>query len=235
MMKLTERFKRFWDQTKLSRPVVVLVLGMAGLLLYNWWILVPLKPGLMHSPNELFSDLEVSGQPFASAMQHADLMSGVLILASLLLIGCRRQRREFREWIAMLVFAAAVIIGGIFPEACPDGISAACRTLEWSFQLPLHHYLHIIAGIFEFGGITFALAFAYRRTRGLKTFRARIYHRLGLGAFVAYPVLGLAYIVNIFGSLIEAVFFVSFALIVMAQLFDLMAAQKGVGTKKSPN
>jgi hypothetical protein len=56
-----------------------------------------------------------------------------------------------------------------------------------------------------------------------------------LGAFVAYPVLGLAYIVNIFGSLIEAVFFVSFALIVMAQLFDLMAAQKGVGTKKSPN
>jgi hypothetical protein len=232
--KITERFKYFLHHLKLSRPVGVLVLGMAGLLLYNWWILVPLKPGLMHSPNELFSDLEVTGQPFATAMQHADLMSGVLILAALLLVGCQRKRPEFREWVAMLVFAGAVIIGGIFPEACPDGISAACRTLEWSFQLPLHHYLHIIAGIFEFGGITFALAFAYRRTKGLKTFRAKIYHRLGRGAFVAYPILGLAYIVNIFGSLIEAVFFVSFAIIVMAQLFDLIVAQNSA-TKKLDN
>jgi hypothetical protein len=237
MVNLTEHFRHFLGLSKLSRPVTVLALGIAGLLLYNWWILVPLKPGLMHSPNELFSDLEVTGQPFASAMQHADLLSGVLILMALLLIGCQKKRPEFREWVAMLVFAGAVLIGGIFPEACPDGISAACRALEWSFQLPLHHYLHIIAGIFEFGGITFALAFAYRRTRGLQTFRAKIYHRLGLGAFVTYPILGLAYIVNIFGSLIEAVFFVSFALIVMAQLFDLIAAQKAPvsNTQKSAN
>ena len=220
-----KRLKRLLGRLKLTKPGIALVLIVVGLLLYNWWILVPLKPGLMHSPNELFSDLEVTGQPFAAAMQYADLMSGVLVLAALLLIGCQKKRPEFREWVAMIVFAGAVIIGGIFEESCPDGISAACRSLEWSFQLPLHHYLHIIAGIFEFGGITFALAFAYRRTRGLKTFRAKIYRRLGRGAFAAYPILGLAYIVNILGSLIEAVFFTSFAIIVMAQLFDLIAAK----------
>jgi len=57
------------------------IFGIAGLLLYNWWILAPFKPGLIVSPNELFSDLEVTGQPFATSMQHADLYPGCCLRA----------------------------------------------------------------------------------------------------------------------------------------------------------
>lgn len=55
------------------RVTLAWTLGAAGLLAYNWWVLVPVKPGMMHSPNELFSNLEVTGRPYAIWMQRADL------------------------------------------------------------------------------------------------------------------------------------------------------------------
>ena len=40
--------------------------AIGGLLAYNWWVLVPFKPGLLRSPDEFFSNLEVTGQPYAT-------------------------------------------------------------------------------------------------------------------------------------------------------------------------
>ena len=65
-----------------NRAVAVWILGIAGLVAYNWWLLVPLKPGLMTSPDELFSNLEITGQPYAALMQHCDLASGLLLVAA---------------------------------------------------------------------------------------------------------------------------------------------------------
>jgi uncharacterized membrane protein len=73
--------------------------------------------------------------------------------------------------------------------------------MEWSFRLPLQQYLHIVAGILEFGGITVALLFAFRRTRNQKTRSADVYRHLARAAFVAYPILGLAYLLNRLGGL----------------------------------
>ncbi|MGO9333816.1 MAG: DUF998 domain-containing protein [Acidimicrobiales bacterium] len=195
-------------------------LGIAGLLLYNWWVLVPLKPGLMLSPNELFSDLEVTGQPFATAMQHADLVSGLLLLGAFLAAGSATIPGGRSEWWAMMVFAAAGAFGGVFPEICADGINAACRSRELRLQLPLEQYLHVVGGILEFGGITVALFYAYRRTRSKKTRNAKLYRALGTGAWAAYPILGLAYLLNRLGSVVEAVFFVSFTVLVLTQLHE---------------
>jgi Protein of unknown function (DUF998) len=207
-----------------TRQIIGEILGVAGLVAYNWWALVPLRPGLMKSPDELFSDLEVSGQPFASAMQHADFVSGLLVLAAFLVIGGRTVPGARREWIAMGVFGLAGAIGGIFSEACPDGISATCRHLEWTLALPLHHYLHIVSGIVEFGAITVALFWAYRRTSGDQTHRARVYRFLWKAIVVAYPFLALAYLTNRLGSIIEAVFFVIFSSIVVTQLLERSTA-----------
>ena len=143
----------------LIRVVVAWFFGILGLLSYNWWVLVPLKPGLMRSPNELFSDLEVTGQPFATAMQHADLLSGLLLIGAFVAIGNKSIPGGRRDWLAMMVFAGAGLLGGVFPEVCADGINVGCRNMEWSFQLPLQQYLHIVVGILEFGGITVALVF----------------------------------------------------------------------------
>jgi uncharacterized membrane protein len=103
---------------------------------------------------------------------------------------------------------------------CSDGANAVCRSRELRFQLPVQQYMHIVAGILEFGGITVALFYAWRRTRDEKTANARVYRGLARIAFIAYPILGLAYLLNRLGSVVEAVFFVGFTVIVLAQLYE---------------
>jgi hypothetical protein len=198
--------------------VLAWALGTAGLLAYNWWLLVPLKPGLMRSPDELFSNLEVAGQPFAAAMQHADLLAGLLLGAAFLAAGSASIPGGRREWLAMMIFAAAGAAGGLFPEVCADEVSPLCRSREWRFQLPPSQYLHMAAGIVEFGGITVALLLAYRRTRGQPTGPARAYRALAAGAVAAYPLLGLAYLLDRLGGVMEMIFFTGFTLVVLTQL-----------------
>jgi hypothetical protein len=205
-----------------SRRALAWTLTVAGLAAYNWWVLVPLKPGLMASPDELFSNLEVTGQPHASVMQHADLVAGLLLAGALLVLG--RGRSGLRtDWLAMLVFAAAGSAGGIFPEVCEDGVSAVCRTREWRFELPVSQYLHMAAGIVEFAAITLALLIALRRTRGSQAVTARIYRRLWQGALICYPLLGLAYLVNRMGGVMEGVFFAGFTVMVVTQIAERSA------------
>ena len=61
-MSAPPRFPTQLGPLRTARLAAVWIFGVAGLLAYNWWVLVPLKPGLMRSPSELFSNLEVTGQ-----------------------------------------------------------------------------------------------------------------------------------------------------------------------------
>jgi hypothetical protein len=202
------------------RRLVTWSLGAAGLLSYNWWLLVPLKPGLMTSPDELFSNLEVTGQPYAPLMQHADVLAGILLAAALVAAGWRRLPGSRRDWLCMLAFAAAGTLGGLFPEACADGINAGCRRLEWHFQLPASQYVHDAAGIAEFAAITVALLLARRRTRGRPSRPGTAYRWLWRGALVCYPLLGASYLTDRLGGVMEAVFFAGFSVMVLTQLAE---------------
>ncbi len=203
-----------------SRAVAAWILGIPGLAAYNWWLLVPLKPGLMTSPDELFSNLEVTGQPYAAVMQHCDLAAGLLLLAAFAVTGPGAGRPGRREWLSMLAFAVAGALGGLFPEVCADGINATCRREEWRFELPAAQYIHVVAGIFEFGAITLALVYAVRRSRHSRSGPARVYRGLARGALIAYPLLGAAYLTDRLGGIMEAVFFTGFTIMVAAQLAD---------------
>ncbi len=200
------------------RRTLAWVCGVAGLAAYNWWVLVPFKHGLLHSPDELFSNLEATGQPYAIALQRADIAAGVGLLAAFALAGTSSERR--REWLGMVVFALAGIIGGIFPQVCEDGIDAACRAAERHFELPLSQYLHDGAGVLEFAGITLALWFAVGRTRGERTVTARAYRFLAGAALIGYPLLGLSYLVSVLGAVLEAVFFTGFTIMALLQLAE---------------
>jgi hypothetical protein len=197
----------------------------------------------MTSPNELFSNLEVSGRPFAAVMQHCDFASGVLLFAAFLVASAGRVAPGARrEWAAMLIFAIGGAVGGLYPEVCADGISARCRSQEWRFQLAASQYIHIAAGIVEFAAITIALLLAFRRTRGglsrptslswptrppwpARLSRpARLYQALLAGAVIGYPLLGAAYLVNVWGGVLEAVFFAGFTVMVATQLAERTAA-----------
>ena len=203
-----------------ARAVLAWACAIAGLAAYNWWILALFKPGLIASPNELFSDMEVTGQPFATLMQHADLASGLLVGGAFLAIGLTALHDAGAEWAGMMVFALGGALGGAFPEICSDGVNAVCRHREFRFQLPSQQYVHIVAGILEFGGITVALFYAWRRTRKDETRSATIYRGLARAALVGYPILGAAYLVNRLGGIAEACFFVAFTVVVLTQLSE---------------
>ena len=48
--------------------------------------------------------------------------------------------------------------GGRYTYACAEGLSAACRSMEWHLRLPVHHYVHVVSGIAEFATLTVAAA-----------------------------------------------------------------------------
>jgi len=196
------------------------VLGLAGIAAYNWWVVVPFVPGLMPSANGFFSDLEATGGRDATWMQHADLVAGVLLVTAFLLRGAAGRDGRRAEWKWMVAFAAAGGVGGEYPYACAEGLSATCRRLEWHLQLPVHHYVHVVAGIAEFVFLTVAVLVAARRTRGRNTREARTYHLLLQGLLIAYPLLGLAYLTDRLGTLIEPVFFLIFSTMVVVELFE---------------
>jgi len=214
-----------------TRRSLAKLCGIAGLLAYNWWVLVPFKDGLMRSPNELFSNLEVTGQPYAVVMQRADVTAGILLLLAFVLAGSRTVIGGRREWLGMVVFAMAGAIGGLFPQVCADGVNPACMSAEWHFQLAASQYVHDAAGVIEFAGITLALWLAAWRTRGETTVTARGYRFLGWAVLVAYPVLGVSYLLNVYGGVIEAVFFTAFTAMALLQLAEPLSSNSRPGGK----
>jgi hypothetical protein len=144
----------------------------------------------------------------------------VLLFAAFWVAGHGASVAARREWLAMLVFAAAGAVGGLWPEVCADGVSAVCRHQEYRFELPASQYIHVAAGILEFAAITVALLSAVRRTWRLRTRPARVYRALTVTALVAYPLLGASYLVDRFGGVLEGVFFAGFTIMVITQLAE---------------
>ena len=143
------------------------VVGVIGLVLYNWWLGALVHGGIVSSPDALFSDLEASGGRYAVVFSRLDIAAGVVLLVALALRGRWGVTGLRPEWWLLLVFAAAGAVGGFFPYSCPEGVNAVCRTAEWEFQLPWRQYVHVAAGIVEFAAATLAIVLARRRTAGV--------------------------------------------------------------------
>ena len=203
-----------------ARLAVAKMLGVTGVLAYNWWVVVPFVPRLMPSVNGFFSDLEATGRPHASLMSDADLAAGLLLTAALLLRGSTVGLAVRREWKWLVAFAVAGAIGGRYPYACAEGLSATCRQMEWHLQLPVHHYVHVVSGIAEFATLTVAAVIAMRRTRNDGTPVSRVYAGVVTMLVLGYPLLGVVYLTDRLGTLVEPIFFVAFSVMVLTELFE---------------
>ena len=204
-----------------QRIAVARAMGVVGLVIYNWWVIVPFEHGWLTSVDGFFSDMSADGQPHAGFLQRADMAAGVLLVIALLLrgpVGSDGTRR--REWRWLVAFAVLGAIGGRFPYACAAGLDAACRSLERSLDLPWHHYVHMAAGVGEFATITLAIWLAYRRTRGTDSTESQVFRFLVYVLVVAYPLLAVAYLGDVWGSIIEPVFFLVFTAVLVAELFE---------------
>ncbi|HJQ04238.1 MAG TPA: DUF998 domain-containing protein [Nocardioides sp.] len=186
-------------------------LGLLSVLTYNWWV-GAVAVGLMPSPDGMFSDLEATGVPHASVFEHLDVASGLLICVGLMVLGPPVANERVREWKLLMGFGLAGVIGGMYPYACPEGRDDACRAAEWTFQLPLHHYIHMVSGIAEFGFATLAIVLIWRRLHdGAVHVWSTTASALAIGLLVGYPALALSYLIDRWDAPVEAFFFVLFA------------------------
>jgi Protein of unknown function (DUF998) len=213
-----------------ARVTSAKVLAVGAVAAYNWWVVVPFVPGLMPSINGFFSDLEATGRPHADLMSDADMLAGVLLLAALMLRGPFSRGVARREWSWMVAFAVVGAVGGRFPYACSEGLSAACRQMEWHLQLPVHHYVHVVSGITEFVTLTVAAIIAARRTRDTGAPAARVYDGLVKVLVVAYPLLGLVYLTDRLGTLVEPIFFVVFSAMMLTEVIEAVGQPSATPT-----
>ena len=208
-------------------------IGIGGVLTYNWWAVAPFIHGMITSTAGFFSDFSADGEPHASVLHALDLSSGLLILAALLLRrwACPGERR--REWPWLMGFGVAVAIGGRYSYACPSSLDLVCRARERSLMLPLHHYVHMGAGVAEFAFATVAIyVAAHPRTGAAADAVTRTAHMLLWVLLAAYPVIGFAYLQDRWGVFVEPIFFAAFSVIVTAEL--LAPAPPGTRTVARP-
>ena len=203
-----------------ARVLIARGLGIVGVLLYNWWVVVAIHGNLLTSSDEFFSDLEAVGRPDAATLQHLDLAAGVVMVAALMLRGARSRGTTRAEWPWLVGFAFAGALGGQFAYACSEALSSTCRSAEWHLQLPAHHYVHVLAGIIEFATATTASYVAWRRTRNDNVAVARVIRGVGVALIVGYPLLALAYLGDRYGAFIEPIFFLCFSTLATIELFE---------------
>ena len=93
--------------------------------------------------------------------------------------------------------------------------------MEWHLQLPVHHYVHVVSGIAEFATLTrgrghrHAAHPARRDARGPCLLRA-----WSRRCAVGYPLLGLVYLTDRLGTLVEPIFFIAFSVMVLTEVFE---------------
>ncbi len=201
------------------RPAAI-TLGVAWVALYNWWVPVAFDRRLMTSPDEFFSDLEATGRPDATLLQHFDLAAGIVLVAALVVRGRIGRTGRRAEWPWLVAMGVAGAVGGQFSYACPEGLSASCRAAEWRLALPPHHYVHVIAGIAEFTFATVAVYLAWQRTRPVESVATRAVRWTGRVMVVAYPLLGVAYLTDRLGAFVEPIFFTCFTVMVVVELLE---------------
>ncbi len=209
-----------------SRPssyrfVASQILIVVGIVATNWWVLVPFRHGITGPHQGFFSDLEATGEPDASLYRSLDFLASLLTLIALALrgpLGRVGERRAEFPWI--VIFAVAGMAGSLSPYACAEGTYPTCRRLEWHFQLPMHHYLHIASGIVEFAAMTIAVELARHRTKGEFTPEGRAARAIIKVLYVAYPALAIAYLADAFGAFVEPVFFLTFCAMLVVEVFE---------------
>jgi hypothetical protein len=214
-LKDTRREERYGVQLFVAQ-----LLGLVGIVLYNWWVWVVVATNLLTNTDAFFSDLEATGRPDASLFQHLDLAAGLVMLAAFLLRGPWGPEGKRKEWRWLLLFSVAGAVGGHFAYACPEGLSETCRSNEWHLRLPLHHYLHVVSGIIEFAAITIAVYLAWQRTREHRDWAARGVKGVAVAMMIGYPLLAIAYLTDRFGAFVEPIFFTGFSIMVAIELLE---------------
>lgn len=194
------------------RAVSVVLLGV-GLALFNWWLALPWLVPRDGMFDRLISDATATGSQNATAIRLLEAGGASILVLALLLRGPDdAQGRPRLDWWCVVGLVAFEILGAVFVEACQSGTDRACFERELAFDLEWHHYLHIVAGVFEWSFALAAAWFGWRRLRG--NARGRVYQALLIYAPVVLAPLALAFFTHRLFAVVEFTIYAAFSLLI---------------------
>lgn len=135
------------------------VLTCFGILIYSAWLLGSvLNPHLSQSQSYV-SELSVSGQPYASYFQAANLVGSVFMFTGFLLFLRKSSRftTKSRLFLKLLTVISAIgIINALFPMNCAPSQSHECLLAQERFEFSLSQWIHVLSAITMFSGLIVA-------------------------------------------------------------------------------
>lgn len=192
-----------------------------GLILLNWWLLLPFLGGWPNSLNGLMSDATATGSPDAQAIRVVEFLACGLLLAALFLRGPIDQNGKVRrDWwctVALVMFEA---FDALFVEACRSGTDHQCFKDEMSFSLPPHHYLHVAGGVLEWSFALAAVILGLRRLRSIHSPLQHPYRSLLIFAIAVIAPLAAAFITHRLFVVVESTVYVAFSLLIYLQVAE---------------
>ena len=193
------------------------VLGTAGVVLHNWWIVIyPL--GWMPSWHALISEAEATDQRHGRFLSNLDIVVGVLVIAGVLLVGHQyRARRGRIVWWFALSWAFFGMLEGVFPLACSPSSNKVCEDAEWKFELAYHHYIHMSTGVIEYFSANLVAIMAWRVAS--LDWLSRFGKWMTIAMISLYPFMGATFFLHRWSSISEATFFVMYSTTIGAVLW----------------
>ncbi len=123
--------------------------GVAGILLYNNWLLALVLNPHATLAGATTSELVVNGQPSAIVFRIADILAGLLLLLGIgsIVSSAHNQKQKFVLKFAMLVLGLSTIVEVFIPLDCLPALSSLCAQKERVGLLSWQHSFHIIESL----------------------------------------------------------------------------------------
>jgi hypothetical protein len=198
--------------------IVMYSFTIIGLALLNWWVAIPFMERWPDSVNGLMSDFTATGGAEADTIRLIELVACAFLLVALAMRGpLDRLGTRRADWWCVIGLVAFEAFDAIFVEACMSGMDNACFDQETHFALPVHHYFHVVGGVFEWSFALAAAWFGWRRLRGTGSWRERTNAGLLIFAGVIVLPLAAAFVTHRLFAVVEFFVYIAFTtLIVMA-------------------
>jgi hypothetical protein len=164
--------------TRPNRATVAALSLLGGIAYFSWPLGYIVNRAVVEGG--LASDLEVPGQPFSWVFVLLDIVSGLLIMAIVILYSRastgRTRTLSYRELAGYAIFGLTTAASAAVPLQCGQGMRAllACGTTTSRYDL--HDLLSLLGYFALFGSILWALAGSDRwHARGLLAFAMKLF------------------------------------------------------------
>ncbi len=144
-------------------------LAIAGLVLYNNWLLAVLLNQHATLAGATTSELGVQGQPWANLFRLLDILAGICFLLSIGFVAsiARTNWQRIALGVGMFILAASTIDESILRLSCSSALSHSCAIKEAANAVDWQHSFHIAESCLSYLAMLLLPLGAYWAVRGI--------------------------------------------------------------------